>query len=97
MQPPRRGQPQARTGPAKRHTFVGNYAKISHTRDVITHCGSIHWRIGLQVFVVLAYQRQQLLQADKLLQECIAITGQVPHAHQLDKPQLVVSFEAIIQ
>ncbi|MNZ98203.1 hypothetical protein D3C78_1174800 [compost metagenome] len=38
-----------------------------------------------------------MLKANELLQESIAVTGQMPHAHQLDKAQLETTGQAIVQ
>ncbi|MNP11733.1 hypothetical protein D3C76_1039340 [compost metagenome] len=38
-----------------------------------------------------------MLEADELLQEGIAVTGQVAHAHQFDKTQLVATGQAVLE
>jgi len=46
---------------------------------------------------MFANQAEQLLQADELLQERVGILGQVAHAHQLDKAQLVTTLQAVFE
>ncbi len=64
---------------------------------LIAHRRGIHWRIGLQVFVLIANQAEQLLEADELLQEGVGVAGQVSHAHQLDETQLIATFQAVFE
>ena len=97
MQPPRRRQPQPRAGPAKRHAFVGNDPEIAVPGNLVAHRRGVDGCIGLQVLMTLANQRQQLLQTDELLKKGITVTGQMPHAHKLDKTQLVATLQAILQ
>src|SRR5471032_339928 len=97
MQPPGRRQTQTRTRTAKRHAFIGDNTKKALARHLVAHRGSVYWRVGLQVFVVFTDQAEQLLQADELLQERVGILGQMAHAHQFDKAQLVATLKAIVK
>ncbi|MNH28945.1 hypothetical protein D3C79_891480 [compost metagenome] len=81
VQPAGRRQAQARTGTAERHALVGDHAKIALARDLITQRGGIYRCVGLQILVLLANHLQQVFEADELLQEGIAVAGQVTHAH----------------
>ncbi|MNN38020.1 hypothetical protein D3C81_1519940 [compost metagenome] len=97
MQPARGGQAQARTGTAKRHALVCDDAEVANARDFIAQGCGVQRRIDLDIGILAADQRQQLVEPDELLHKGIVLTGQVAHAHEFYEAQLEAALQAVIQ